>query len=35
MMSHYVKFLKKIGDAQQLGEIDGNLYEEKAYDYII
>jgi len=35
MMSNYVKFLKKIGDAQQLSEIDANLYEAKAYDYII
>jgi len=35
MMQNYVKFLKKIGDVQQLTEIDANLYEVKTYDYII
>lgn len=34
-MNNYVKFLKKIGDAEQLKEIDANLYEVKTFDYII
>lgn len=35
VMSHFVRQLKKIGDAEQLKEIDPELYENPGIDYIV
>lgn len=34
-MSHFVRQLKKIGDAEQLKEVDPELYETQANDYYV
>lgn len=35
VMNHFIRHLKKIGDAEQLKEIDNELYESPSCDYIV
>ena len=35
IMNHFVKHVKKIGDSEQLKEIDSNLFENLTVDYIV
>lgn len=35
VMSHFIRHLKKIGDSEQVKEIDEDLYESSSCDYIV
>ena len=35
VMNHFIRYLKKIGDSEQLKEIDEDLYENSSCDYIV